>query len=146
MNMSEEGNNFGVDMSVGDIYGGAYEKFNLPASTVASSFGKVVSMNAHQLVRNGHDDIDARDMARSLLIMSTQNIGQIAYLNAQLFDTNRIFFVGNFLRHNKIASRTLSYAINFWSKGSMEAHFCLHEGYLGAMGAFLNNKEYRPEV
>jgi len=139
MDMSENGNNFGVDMSVGDIYGGAYDKFNLPASTVASSFGKVVSMEERQ-VRSG---MEACDISRALLIMITQNIGQIAFLNARIHHTNRIFFVGNFLRHNKIACRTLSYAIHFWSKGSMEANFCLHEGYLGAMGAFLYNAEYR---
>jgi hypothetical protein len=25
----------------------------------------------------------------------------------------------------------LAYAIDFWSKGAMKAHFCRHEGYLG---------------
>jgi type II pantothenate kinase len=36
---------------------------------------------------------------------------------------------------------TLSYAINFWSKGDMKALFLRHEGYLGAMGAFLKFNE-----
>ncbi|KAJ2395107.1 hypothetical protein GGI23_004428 [Coemansia sp. RSA 2559] len=31
---------------------------------------------------------------------------------------------------------TLSYAINFWSKGEMSALFLRHEGFLGATGAF----------
>ena len=131
--MSENGNNFQVDMSVGDIYGGAYDKFNLSARTVASSFGKIPSLS------EDHTRIADADIARSLLIMITQNIGQIAYLNACIHQTKRIFFVGNFLRHNKISCRTLAYAIHFWSKGEMEAQFCLHEGYLGALGAFLYN-------
>ena len=32
---------------------------------------------------------------------------------------------------------TLSYAIKFWSKGEKQAYFLRHEGYLGAVGAFL---------
>jgi type II pantothenate kinase len=120
-------------MSVGDIYGGSYEKFHLPATTVASSFGKMISISANQ--------VKEADMARSLLVMITQNIGQIAFLNSLLYKTKKIFFVGNFLRHNKISNRTLAYAINFWSKGTMEARFCKHEGYLGALGAFLRNAQ-----
>jgi pantothenate kinase len=77
------------------------------------------------------------DLARALLLMVTNNIGQVAYLNAQLHKTPRIYFVGNFLRQNKISQKRLSYAINYWSKGKMEALFLEHEGYFGALGAFL---------
>ncbi|KAG9404307.1 hypothetical protein AC1031_004520 [Aphanomyces cochlioides] len=131
LDLCVNGRNASVDMSVGDIYGGAYEKFNLPATTVASSFGKMISTS--------RTDVSDADIARALLIMTTQNIGLIAYLNACIYGTKRIFFVGNFLRHNKISCRTLAYAIDFWSKGAMKAHFCRHEGYLGALGAFLSN-------
>lgn len=34
---------------------------------------------------------------------------------------------------------TLSYAIRFWSKGSKRALFLRHEGYVGAIGAWLKN-------
>lgn len=34
---------------------------------------------------------------------------------------------------------TLSYAISFWSGGNMKANFLRHEGYLGAIGAFLRD-------
>jgi type II pantothenate kinase len=37
--------------------------------------------------------------------------------------------------------QTLSYAINFWSKGQMRALFLRHEGFLGALGAFLMYEE-----
>ncbi|RLN96098.1 hypothetical protein BBJ28_00010884 [Nothophytophthora sp. Chile5] len=133
LDLCVHGSNHSVDMSVGDIYGGSYEKFNLPATTVASSFGKMISVS--------RDSVRDADLARSLLVMITQNIGQIAFLNACLYKTKHIFFVGNFLRHNKISSRTLAYAINFWSNGAMEARFCKHEGYLGALGAFLRHAE-----
>ena len=35
---------------------------------------------------------------------------------------------------------TLSYAIRFWSKGEKQAYFLRHEGYLGAVGAFLRHQ------
>lgn len=62
---------------------------------------------------------------------------QVAYLNAKLFNTRRIYFVGNFLRHNHLAEMQLAFAIDYWSSGEMEALFLEHEGYLGALGAFL---------
>lgn len=133
LDQAVRGSNQTVDMNVGDIYGGAYDKFNLPATTVASSFGKMMTTS--------REDVSDADVARSLLVMITQNIGQVAFLNSCLYKTKHIFFVGNFLRHNRISSRMLAYAINFWSKGTTQARFCRHEGYLGALGAFLRNAE-----
>jgi hypothetical protein len=66
-------------------------------------------------------------------------IAQVAYLNAQLHNCTKIFFVGNFLRHNNISCRRLAFAISFWSKATMEALFLEHEGYFGALGAFLES-------
>ena len=132
-----EGDNFDpskVDMLVGDIYGNnkeALEKLGLPASLVASSFGKLVARE------DPAEGLKQEDLARALLLMVTNNIGQVSYLNAQLHKTSRIYFVGNFLRGNKLSQRRLSYAINYWSKGEMEALFLEHEGYFGALGAFL---------
>ena len=39
----------------------------------------------------------------------------------------RVVFVGNFLRINTIAMRSLSTAMEYWSKGTMKALFCEHE-------------------
>ena len=44
LGMAERGDNAKVDMLVGDIYGGGYEKIGLKATTIASSFGKVFKM------------------------------------------------------------------------------------------------------
>ena len=35
---------------------------------------------------------------------------------------------------------TLSYAIKFWSNGEKKACFLRHEGFLGAVGAFLKRQ------
>ena len=79
------------------------------------------------------------DMARALLVMITQNIGQVAYLNAQVHGIQKIFFVGSFLsRKNTISSQLLAYSMHFWSKGNMSAQFFRHEGYFGSIGSYLS--------
>ena len=134
MKLAEKGDPTKVDMMVGDIYGedsDALEKLGLAADIVASSFGKLVSKE------DPAKGLTQEDLARALLSLVTNNIGQVAYLNAKLHNTPRIYFAGSFLRHNMISQRRLSYAIDYWSKGEMEALFLEHEGYFGALGAFL---------
>ena len=81
----------------------------------------------------------ACDVSRALLIMISNNIGQLAYLQALRHHCAHVYFAGNFLRReNTMAMRTLAFAIRFWSKGSMEGLFLRHEGYCGALGAFLS--------
>ncbi|RKP11423.1 pantothenate kinase, partial [Piptocephalis cylindrospora] len=131
LKMSTRGNNERVDLLVGDIYGDDYSKIGLKATTIASSMGKVF--------RKGMGGkYQSEDIARSLLYMVSNNIGQIAYLNAQAHGLDRIYFGGYFIRGHPITMGTLSYAIKFWSKGKVQALFLRHEGYLGSMGAFLS--------
>jgi len=118
------------DMMVGDIYGHDYTKIGLSSDVVASSFGKAMHAGSEEESR-------PEDRARALLMMVTNNIAQVAYLNAKQHHTNRIYFIGNFLRRNVVSCQRLSYAINFWSGGVMEALFLEHEGYFGALGAFI---------
>ena len=120
LKLAEKGDPSKVDMLVGDIYGkksDALEKLGLPSNLVASSFGKLAAKE------DPAAGLNQEDLARALLLMITNNIGQVAYLNAKLSGTSRIYFVGNFLRHNKISQRRLSYAIDFWSGSEMEALF-----------------------
>lgn len=98
---------------------------------VASSFGKLVTKE------DPRQGVREEDLALALLMMITNNIGQVAYLVAQLQKCSKIFFVGNFLRQNPISCRRLAYAISFWSAGKMEAMFLAHEGHFGALGTFL---------
>lgn len=69
--------------------------------------------------------------------MSSNNIGQIAYLQSEKHQVTHIYFGGSFIRGHLQTMNTLSYAIRFWSKGEKQAYFLRHEGYLGAVGAFL---------
>lgn len=80
------------------------------------------------------------DISRSLLYAISNNIGQIAYLQSQVHGLSRIYFGGSFIRGHPQTMNTLGYAIKFWSKGEKQAYFLRHEGYLGAVGAFLKHQ------
>ncbi|CEP64276.1 pantothenate kinase LALA0_S11e00452g [Lachancea lanzarotensis] len=147
------GDNTHVDMLVGDIYGSNYGKIGLKSTHIASSFGKVFQRTAptqkdlathSHTIANGTDDIQLRnrkfnnsDISKSLLYAISNNIGQIAYLQAKIHNIPNIYFGGSYIRGHLMTMNTLSYAINFWSNGEKQAFFLKHEGYLGAMGAFL---------
>ena len=65
-------------ISVKDIYGGDYNRFNLSGDIVASSFGQ---MNIGE--RAG--EATKEDLARATLMMITNNIGSIAWLLIMYF-------------------------------------------------------------
>lgn len=72
--------------------------------------------------------------------------GCVRYMNAAKYGLDRVFFGGCFIRGGSGAPcrdiladvkvghaatiSTLSYAIRFWSKGTMRACFLRHEGFL----------------
>lgn len=70
----------------------------------------------------------------------SNNIGQIAYLQSEKHNLSNIYFGGSFIRGHRQTMNTLSYAIKFWSEGVKKAYFLRHEGYLGAVGAFLKRQ------
>eukprot|EP00056_Hartaetosiga_gracilis_P010139 m.148681 g.148681 ORF g.148681 m.148681 type:complete len:366 (-) comp13262_c2_seq8:41-1138(-) len=126
--LAETGDSSGVDLLVGDIYGGDLEEYNLPANVVAASLGKLVRPEDRENVNKG-------DIARGILDLITNNVGQISFMHAKTTKVQNVVFAGNFLRKNTISMSRLSYAIDFWSKGELQALFLKHEGYMGAIGA-----------
>ena len=163
LKLSAQGDNTAVDMLVGDIYGGNdYSSVGLAATTIASSFGKVVMDDSFS-----PSDYKPEDIALSLLRMISYNIAQVnqprcdassatkhpqvstaltyanltqvAVLNAMKYKLKRLMFGGFFIRGHPYTMETISYAIKFWSKGEHQAMFMRHEGFLGALGAFLQS-------
>lgn len=53
----------------------------------------------------------------------------------------QVYFGGYFLRNHPLSMHTISYSINYWSRGAVQSLFLRHEGYLGAIGAFLKGAE-----
>ncbi|KAJ1699249.1 hypothetical protein LUZ63_007761 [Rhynchospora breviuscula] len=137
LELSQKGDNSQLDMLVGDIYGGLeYSKIGLSASTIASSFGKTISENKEL------SDYRPEDISLSLLRMISYNIGQISHLNALRYGLKKIFFGGFFIRGHAYTMDTISFAVHFWSKGEAQAMFLRHEGFLGAVGAFMSYEKH----
>ncbi|KAG2399164.1 Pantothenate kinase [Vigna angularis] len=111
-------------------------KIGLSASTIASSFGKTISEKKEL------EEYRPEDISLSLLRMISYNIGQIAYLNALRFRLKRIFFGGFFIRGHAYTMDTISFAVHFWSNGEAQAMFLRHEGFLGALGAFMSYEKH----
>ncbi|TRY62394.1 hypothetical protein DNTS_007873 [Danionella cerebrum] len=130
LEMAAKGDSTNADKLVKDIYGGDYGRFGLQGSAVASSFG-------HMMCKEKRDSISKEDLARATLVTITNNIGSIARMCAVNEGIDRVVFVGNFLRINTISTKLLAYAMDFWSNGQLKALFMEHEGYFGAVGAFL---------
>ena len=135
---SADGDNSKVDMLVGDIYGGRdYSYIGLASNTIASSFGRVV-MDGGSLL-----DYNKADITLSLLRMISYNISHIATMTAVKHGLERIFFGGYFIRGHAYTMNTISFAVDYWSKGKLKALFLRHEGFLGALGAFLQDVQSR---
>uniref|UniRef100_UPI00398F43B8 4'-phosphopantetheine phosphatase n=1 Tax=Pristiophorus japonicus TaxID=55135 RepID=UPI00398F43B8 len=132
LQLASKGQHTNVDMLVRDIYGGAYESFGLTGDLIASSFGKSATTDK---------EFTQEDMAKSLLHMISNDIGQLACLYAKLHNLSRVYFGGFFIRGHPVTMHTITYSINYFTKGEVQALFLRHEGYLGAIGAFLKGAE-----
>uniref|UniRef100_A0A8D2PF40 4'-phosphopantetheine phosphatase n=1 Tax=Zosterops lateralis melanops TaxID=1220523 RepID=A0A8D2PF40_ZOSLA len=132
LQLASKGQHTNVDMLVKDVYGGAYQTLGLSGNLIASSFGKSTTADK---------EFSKEDMAKSLLHMISNDIGQLACLHAKLHNLDKIYFGGFFIRGHPVTMRTITYSINFFSKGEVQALFLRHEGYLGAIGAFLKGAE-----
>ncbi|GAB6026236.1 Pantothenate kinase 4 [Chamberlinius hualienensis] len=139
LQLANQGDHRNVDMLVKDIYGGDYKMLGLPGDLIASSFGKATYYSKDTDFNSGQ--FSDEDIARSLLFTVSNDIGQISCLYAMMHQLDRIYFGGYFLRGHPLSMYTLSYAVQFWSQGKVQALFLRHEGYLGAIGAFLNGAE-----
>ena len=132
-----------VDMLVKDIYGAEDRTgLQLPGDLTASFFAKNLMRKNGERPRN--EETRDEDICKSLVVMIAQNLAQIAHLNARIHGARRVFFTGNFLRNNDLALRTIVYTMQRWSqldKVTTEAVFFRHEGYFGAVGAFLQTMD-----
>ncbi|KAM5126660.1 LOW QUALITY PROTEIN: 4'-phosphopantetheine phosphatase-like, partial [Mantella aurantiaca] len=132
LHLAGKGQHTNVDMLVKDIYGGAYQILGLTGDLIASSFGKSATADK---------EFSQEDMVKSLLHMISNDIGQLACLYAKQHNLSQVYFGGFFIRGHPVTMHTITYSINFFSKGEVQALFLRHEGYLGAIGAFLKGAE-----
>uniref|UniRef100_A0A6Q2Y3V1 4'-phosphopantetheine phosphatase n=1 Tax=Esox lucius TaxID=8010 RepID=A0A6Q2Y3V1_ESOLU len=123
LQLASKGQHTSVDMLVKDIYGGSYGSLGLTGDLIASSFGKSATAD---------NEFSKEDMAKSLLHMISNDIGQLACLYARLHNLTRVYFGGFFIRGHPVRPT---------HPGEVQALFLRHEGYLGTIGAFLKGAE-----
>lgn len=136
LHLASRGQHANVDMLVQDIYGGAHQTLGLSGNLIASSFGKSATADqgtfcwlavpTHPPTRAVFLPVALRsavppefsqeDMAKSLLHMISNDIGQLACLYARLHHLDRVYFGGFFIRGHPVTMRTITYSINFFSK------------------------------
>lgn len=151
LDMAKRGNNDNIDLLVGDIYGLLYNNIGLKSTHIALLFAKVFKKLKFKLQQRGRPltldekfaEVNENDILRLLLYSVSNNIGQIAYLQAQRHNLKRIYFGGSYILGHQQTIHTLLYAVDFWSKGDMKAYFLRHEAYLGSVGAFLSGPKPR---
>ena len=61
-------------------------------------------------------EFSKEDMAKSLLHMISNDIGQLACLYAKLHNLSRVYFGGFFIRGHPVTMHTITYSINFFTK------------------------------
>ncbi|MFH4973524.1 hypothetical protein AB6A40_000233 [Gnathostoma spinigerum] len=139
MAFAEKGDHRSADLMVSDVYAGPYDESALPADLIAASFGRCVSQPLTNENQNKALPMEKADVMKSLLLMLSNSIGQMAMLYAQVHKLSRIYFGGSFVSPTMM--RTISFAVKYWSKGEVEALFLRHSSYIGAIGAFMQNVE-----
>mmetsp|Transcript_8986 Transcript_8986/g.15206 ORF Transcript_8986/g.15206 Transcript_8986/m.15206 type:complete len:86 (+) Transcript_8986:1121-1378(+) len=71
------------------------------------------------------------------MFLISYNIGQLAFFTSAMHDIDDIFFVGNYVKNNDIGKERLSFGVDLMSQSKKRALFLTYDGYLGAIGAFL---------
>jgi type II pantothenate kinase len=64
----------------------------------------------------------------------------LAYYQSQLHNINSIYFVGSYVRNNLLGMEQICFAVDFMqgNKQTVSPRFLTYDGYLGAIGAFMN--------
>ena len=133
---SIKGKNQNVDMLVKDIYGDNSPFKDLYGDLVASSFAKAANdhITPNEKIK---DKYKTHDVLNSLMFMISVNIGQLAVFSSQLNHIEDVYFLGNYTRNNPVGKSYITFGVDFMSGGKVRPLFLAHDGYLGAIGAFL---------
>jgi pantothenate kinase len=121
-----KGNNELIDLSVGDIYGGTYEQFQLNSSLIASSFGKLKNISYIK-------DVRKEDISRSLLTLMCVTISLTTALIAKNSGVNKVILVGNPFECLEFM-QMIQMATNYASGESVNSYFSDYAPYINLIG------------
>jgi len=75
--------------------------------------------------------------------MISFNIGSLSYHLAAQHGCSTIYFVGNYVRNNLIGMSHIREIVDLMqSTSNINARFLTYDGYLGAIGAFMNDFQF----
>ncbi len=82
---------------------------------MASSFAKVAYDNEFdnkmKFNEGSAKKYSKEDVLNSLVFMISFNIGQLAYLTSVLHSTNKLYFIGNYVRNHDYAMEKIDFAL-----------------------------------
>ncbi|XP_020796252.2 4'-phosphopantetheine phosphatase-like [Boleophthalmus pectinirostris] len=130
LQLASKGQHTNLDLQVKDIYGGPCGSFR--GDLIANCFGKSATAD---------EEFSKEDIATSLLHMISSNTAHLARLYAKLHNLPRVYFGGFFIRQHPVTMHTITDNIQYFTKDTVQPFFLRHEGYLGAIGAFLKGAE-----
>lgn len=76
-------------------------------------------------------EFSKEDMAKSLLHMISNDIGQLACLYAKQHNLSQVYFGGFFIRGHPVTMHTITYSINFFSKVGLVLSRAIKRNILG---------------
>uniref|UniRef100_A0A0K0DAU7 Pantothenate kinase n=1 Tax=Angiostrongylus cantonensis TaxID=6313 RepID=A0A0K0DAU7_ANGCA len=123
--MAEKGDHRKCDTLVCDIYGGSYENLNLPGDLIAGSFGKCSRIGKHF----------KSDIAKSLLLMISNNIGQVKRLFFFFADGNVIWYA--IFHETNILWRFFHSQASYYNANIVVRYKLLEQGMLLLLGMYL---------
>lgn len=92
-------------------------------------------------------EFSKEDMAKSLLHMISNDIGQLACLYAKLHNLSRVYFGGFFIRGHPVTMHTITYSINFFTKARTHLLSALQASLIVCFFLILTDKsEFNPEL
>lgn len=125
--MAIGGDNFSVDLSVGDIYLGAASDAPIGKDLIASSFAKA------QFCTGG--SVEPKDRLSSLLKLFSYNTGQLIRNYAYLEEISSVVLTGTFVQDPRI-QESMRTGVEFWDdQRKLQVLYIGNEGFLGCLGA-----------
>ena len=121
-----KGNNELIDLSVGDIYGGTYEQFNLNSSLIASSFGKLKNVKDIK-------DVKKEDISRSLMTLMCAAISLTTALIAKNSGVNKVIVVGNPFECLEFM-QMIQMVTNYASGDTVDSYFSDYAPFINIIG------------
>ena len=131
-----KGDSSKIDMSVADIYGGAYGSLGLPGDLIACSFGKVKDKTKEEL-----EKVQIDDVLRSLLTMISTNAMLMSMLVAKKENITKVIWMGQHVDMPEY-EYMCAYTMKLISKGEINLIFLKNSSYLTSMGLFLAHTDF----